>query len=154
MTDIVDRETRSRIMSAIRAKDTGPERALRHALHARGLRYGLHGKGLRGRPDLVFRRFGAVVFVHGCFWHRHADCRHASTPATRPEYWQAKFDANVKRDRAVRAELAAAGWRVATVWACALGTPAGVAASADLVEAWLRSDAPLLEFGADGLPAA
>lgn len=141
-------------MSAVRGKDTGPERALRRALHARGLRYRLHGKGLRGRPDLVFRRFGAVVFVHGCFWHRHADCRYAATPATRPEYWRAKFDANVERDRRARTELAAAGWRVATVWACALRTSAGVGVSADLVAAWLRSDAPLLEFGEDGLPAA
>ena len=120
MADIVDRATRSRMMAGIRGKNTRPEIALRLALHARGLRYRLHDRKLPGTPDLVFRRFGAVCFVHGCFWHRHAGCHYATIPATRTEFWLAKFDANVKRDRQNRHELLHDGWRVAVIWECAL----------------------------------
>ena len=100
MADIVDRQTRSRMMSGIRGKNTKPEMILRRALHARGFRYRLHGKGVPGRPDLILAKHRAVIFVHGCFWHRHEGCRYATTPATRPEYWAEKFAANVRRDRA------------------------------------------------------
>ena len=120
MIDIVDPAVRSRIMAQIGGKDTKPELVLRRALHARGLRFRLHDRKLPGTPDLVFRRFGAACFVHGCFWHRHEGCRYATDPATRRDYWQAKFRANVERDRRVRKELFEAGWRVAVVWECAL----------------------------------
>ena len=96
MADIVDRETRSRMMAGIRSRDTRPELLLRRAIHAHGLRYRLHDRRLPGTPDLVFRRFRAVCFVHGCFWHRHAGCPYATTPSTREEFWQAKFDANTE----------------------------------------------------------
>ncbi len=119
MADIVDKATRSRMMSNIRAKNTKPEIVLRRALHAKGIRFRLHAK-LPGTPDLAFRRFGAVCFVHGCFWHRHSLCPQTTTPATRPDFWQAKFDANVERDRLCRRRLLEAGWRVAIVWECAL----------------------------------
>ena len=92
MADIVDRATRSRMMAGIGSRNTRPELALRRAIHARGLRYRLHDRRLPGTPDLVFRRFGAVCLVHGCFWHRHADCPYATTPSTRREFWRAKFD--------------------------------------------------------------
>ena len=120
MTDIVDRAVRSRMMAGIGGRDTKPELILRRALHARGLRYRLHDRKLPGTPDLVFRRFGAVCFVHGCFWHRHEGCPYTTDPATRPEFWQAKFRANVERDRRCREDLLEAGWRVAIVWECAL----------------------------------
>ena len=98
MTDIVDSQTRSRMMSGIRGKNTKPELALRRSLHALGFRYRLHAKGIPGKPDIVMPKYRAVIFVHGCFWHRHAGCRYATVPATRPEFWATKFDANVVRD--------------------------------------------------------
>ena len=99
MADIVDPETRSRMMSGIKGKNTRPELALRRALHARGFRYRLHDKRLPGKPDLILPRFRAAIFVHGCFWHRHEGCKYATTPATRPEFWQAKFRENAERDQ-------------------------------------------------------
>ena len=107
-------------MAQIRSKDTKPELALRHALHARGFRYRLHDRKLPGRPDLVFRRFGAVCFVHGCFWHRHDGCASSTMPSTRVDYWRDKFENNVNRDQTSRVALLDAGWRVAVVWECAL----------------------------------
>ena len=120
MPDVVDRATRSRMMAAVGTRDTVPEVVLRRTLHALGLRYRLHDSTLPGTPDLVFRRFGAVCFVHGCFWHRHSGCPHATTPATREEFWRAKFQANVERDRRNKHDLLESGWRVAIVWQCAL----------------------------------
>lgn len=137
MPDIVDRATRSRMMARIGSRNTRPELLLRRALHALGLRYRLHNRKLPGTPDLVFWRFGAVCFVHGCFWHRHADCPYAYTPATRTEFWQAKFDANIERDHQNRLDLLEAGWRIATVWECAL-RKGGESETARKLEQWLR----------------
>src|SRR6056297_2569954 len=147
VTDIVDRQTRSRMMAGIKGKNTKPELALRRALHARGYRYRLHSKNVRGRPDLVLPKHRAVIFVHGCFWHRHEGCRYANTPATRAEFWQAKFDANIARDSAVRGALLAAGWRVATIWECALRKPEQITLTTDRLSAWLRTEANALELG-------
>lgn len=147
MTDIVDKQTRSRMMAGIRGKDTKPELALRRALHGRGFRFRLHAKNIHGRPDLVFPKYSAVVFVHGCFWHRHEGCRYTTTPSTRPEFWLAKFEANVERDSAARARLLDDGWRVATIWECALRKPEQVAASAELLSVWLLSDEGQIEIG-------
>jgi len=117
MMDIVDRTTRSRMMSGIRGRDTKPEKQVRSFLHRAGLRFRLHA-ALPGKPDLAFPKHGAVVFVHGCFWHRHANCRHATTPSTNIKFWQTKFDANVARDKRVTRQLRKGGWRVFVVWAC------------------------------------
>ena len=117
MADVVDRATRSRMMSAIRGRDTRPELEVRRLLHREGLRFRLHA-ALPGKPDLVFPKYEAVVFVHGCFWHRHPNCRYATTPASNQEFWQGKFNANVARDKRVVARLRREGWRVFTVWAC------------------------------------
>ena len=117
MADVVDRATRSRMMSAICGRDTRPELEVRRLLHREGLRFRLHA-ALPGKPDLVFPKYEAVVFVHGCFWHRHPNCRYATTPASNQEFWQAKFNANVERDKRVVARLRREGWRVFTVWAC------------------------------------
>lgn len=119
MTDVVDRATRSRMMSGIKGKDTKPELIVRRYLHRAGLRYRLHAK-LPGKPDLVFPKYRVVVFVHGCFWHRHEGCQHATTPANNAAFWQSKFQGNVRRDRRVQAELSELGWRVLIVWSCEL----------------------------------
>ena len=147
MTDIVDQQTRSRMMAGIRGKDTGPEMALRRAMHVRGFRYRLHAKDLPGRPDLVLPKYGAVVFVHGCFWHRHPGCRYTSIPSTRPEFWQTKFETNVVRDNAARGALLIAGWRVATVWECATKKPQQVEVAVHLLAAWLRNGSTEIEIG-------
>lgn len=137
MIDVVDRATRSRMMARIGGKNTKPELVLRRAMHARGLRYRLHNRKLPGTPDLTLRRFGAVCFVHGCFWHRHQDCPYATEPATRPEFWQSKFRENIARDGRTRRRLLQAGWRVAVIWECALRS-GGADITARLLEEWLR----------------
>jgi len=106
-------------MAGIRGKDTKPELVLRKALHARGYRYRLGGAKLPGRPDLVFPKHRAVVLVHGCFWHGHG-CRYFKWPRTRTEWWRAKIEGNRERDKRNRQALLDAGWRVATVWECAM----------------------------------
>lgn len=147
MTDIVSKQTRSRMMAGIKGKNTKPELALRRELHKRGFRYRLHAMKIPGRPDLVLPKHGAVVFVHGCFWHRHAGCRYTTTPATRPEFWQSKFEANVARDAAVQDALVQTGWRVATIWECALRKADCVAVAADLVSTWLQTGEWKIELG-------
>lgn len=147
MTDIVDKHTRSRMMAGIRGKNTKPEMLLRRALHARGFRYRLHVKSIIGQPDLVLPKHRAIIFVHGCFWHRHEGCRFASMPNTRPEFWAAKFAANVLRDQTVVAELSRAGWRIAKVWECALRKPANVIAAIDQLELWLAEGGQVIELG-------
>ncbi len=137
MTDIVDAATRSRIMRAVPRSSTKPEIVLRKRLHALGLRYVLGGRGLPGSPDLVLPRWTAAVFVHGCFWHRHPKCRYTTMPSTRSEFWQAKFAANVARDSAVRGALLDEGWRVATIWECALRKPEQVCVATDRLSEWL-----------------
>ncbi len=122
MTDVVDRATRSRMMRGIKGAHTAPERTVRSHLHRAGLRFTLHDPGLPGRPDLVLPRWEAVVFVHGCFWHRHANCRYATSPSSNRGFWKAKFEANVARDARKSRELRARGWRVFTVWECQVNT--------------------------------
>lgn len=107
-------------MSRIKGRDTGPEMRLRSLLHRAGFRFRLHPKELSGKPDIVLPKYHAVIFVHGCFWHRHDGCRNATTPSTRTDFWQAKFDGNVERDKRNRAALETAGWTVITVWECEL----------------------------------
>ena len=97
MTDIVDKATRSRMMSGIRGKDTRPEVLVRKALHALGFRYRLHNKSLPGKPDLSFPKYKAVIFIHGCFWHGHS-CRYFKVPKTRTDFWQDKINSNRLRD--------------------------------------------------------
>lgn len=119
MIDVVDRATRSRMMSGIRGKDTKPELIVRSFLHRAGLRFRLHAK-LPGKPDLVLPKHRATVFVHGCFWHRHESCPCATTPANNAAFWQEKFAANVRRDAKVKQQLEELGWRVLVIWSCEL----------------------------------
>lgn len=147
MADIVNSQTRSRMMAGIRGKDTKPELVLRRALHALGFRYRLHVKGVPGKPDIVMPKYDAVIFVHGCFWHRHRGCRYTTTPSTRQDFWTAKFDSNVARDIVVRSALSQAGWRVATVWECALRTESGVTVTKNTLAAWLKDGGSEIEVG-------
>jgi DNA mismatch endonuclease (patch repair protein) len=105
-------------MSRIKGKDTSPELSVRSVLHSMGYRFRLHVKTLPGRPDVVLPKWRTVIFVHGCFWHRHEGCKFAYTPKSRLDFWLKKFDENVKRDAMQRAKLKAAGWKVRVVWEC------------------------------------
>jgi DNA mismatch endonuclease (patch repair protein) len=118
--DHLDPERRSANMSRVRGKNTEPELKVRRLLHHLGLRFRLHRKDLPGRPDLVLPKHRLAIFVHGCFWHRHVGCRRATTPATRVDFWNAKFAATVERDARQLEELAGQGWRVLVVWECEL----------------------------------
>lgn len=119
MMDIISPERRSALMSRIKGRDTGIELLIRRGLHALGFRFRLGGSGLPGRPDIVLPKYRTVVFVHGCFWHRH-DCHLFRLPKTRSEFWKAKIDANAARDSRKEAQLRELGWNVSTVWECEL----------------------------------
>ena len=118
MTDIVDSKRRSELMAGVRGRDTAPELAVRRITHRMGLRFRLHRKDLPGRPDLVLPKHRLVVFVHGCFWHRHEGCRYAYIPKSRIAFWTKKFASNVARDTRQEAALMAFGWRVLVIWEC------------------------------------
>jgi DNA mismatch endonuclease (patch repair protein) len=105
-------------MRAVHSENTKPELAVRRLLHRLGHRFRLHRRDLPGKPDVVLPRHRLAIFVHGCFWHRHPGCAKATTPKSRMDFWNAKFDANVARDGRVGQELAAKGWRVMIVWGC------------------------------------
>lgn len=137
MTDFLTPLERSERMSRIRGKDTKPELRLRRLLHAQGLRYRLHAPELAGRPDLVFPRYRAVVFVHGCFWHCHFACRIANQPKSNSAFWEDKFKRNQSRDARNITELEQAGWRVLVVWECELSSRAAAEQAAERVIAWL-----------------
>jgi DNA mismatch endonuclease (patch repair protein) len=118
MVDTISAERRSWNMSRIGSRNTKPE--LRSMLHRQGFRFRLHARKLQGHPDIVLPKYRSVIFVHGCFWHRHPGCRNATTPSTRPEFWAEKFERNVERDAHNCAALEAAGWNVFVVWECDL----------------------------------
>ena len=147
MPDVVDRATRSRMMSGIRSTNTKPEIILRKALHRMGFRYTLHAKNVPGKPDMAFPSRKAAVFVNGCFWHGH-DCRFFKQPQTRPEFWSAKIERNRVRDEVVREQLTSAGWRQLTVWECAIRGAGSDAPSkvATKIAEWLRSKSAVAEI--------
>jgi DNA mismatch endonuclease (patch repair protein) len=120
MADIHEPETRSYNMSQIQAKDTKPEMIVRKFLHANGFRYRLHVKDLPGKPDLVLPKYNSVIFVHGCFWHAHEDCKYFTIPETRTEWWKEKLFGNKERDEKRIRELEEMGWNVILVWGCEL----------------------------------
>ncbi|AJY12299.1 DNA mismatch endonuclease Vsr [Burkholderia dolosa] len=152
MTDVVDKETRSRMMSGIRGKDTAPELFVRRALHAKGFRYLLHSPNLPGRPDMVFPKYRAVIFVHGCFWHMH-DCKYFKLPGSRTEFWRQKLSKNRQRDEGALETVQALGWRVLVIWECATRESRINQSNNALVEnvaQWITSEAPSSEIGIDG----
>jgi DNA mismatch endonuclease (patch repair protein) len=132
------------MMAGISGKDTRPELVVRRSLHAAGFRYRLNVPDLPGRPDLVLPRRRAIVFIHGCFWHRHRDCKFATNPATRPEFWAAKFQRNTERDATVHRHLLDQGWRVAVIWECA--TRQDLSRVIPELKRWLLTDERELEL--------
>ena len=111
-------EKRSRNMSAIKSKNTKPEIKVRKVLHSMGYRFRLHSKDLPGSPDIVLPKYKTVIFVHGCFWHRHKNCKYASTPKTRQEFWNKKFTENIKRDSEIQDKIKNLDWRSVVIWEC------------------------------------
>lgn len=147
MADIVAPEVRSRMMSGIRGTDTKPELVLRRGLHGLGFRFRLHDRSLPGTPDMVFPRYGAVLFAHGCFWHGH-DCPLFRLPSTRTEFWSAKISRNRVVDATSEEALSRLGWRVGIVWECSL-KGRGRRSLEEVIggcATWLRSDASRLEI--------
>lgn len=120
MTDVLTAEQRTRNMKGIRSADTAPERTVRSGLFRLGFRFRKNDPRLPGRPDVVLPRYRTVIFVNGCFWHRHPGCRYAALPETRRDYWLTKLSRNVERDAKVREALVSMGWRVIIVWECEL----------------------------------
>ena len=128
MADTLNRAERSSRMASIRGRDTGPEMVVRKLVHGMGFRYRLHSPSLPGKPDLVFASRKRVIFVHGCFWHRHAarSCRLARLPKSRLEFWEPKLEGNRDRDRRIKLELRKLGWKELTIWECQLRNLASV----------------------------
>jgi len=133
VTDRLSPERRSWLMSRVPSKNTSAEIRVRSAAHRRKLRFRIHRKDLPGTPDLVFAKWGIAIFVHGCFWHRHPDCKKASTPKSREEFWQEKFNRNVQRDRENEKALQAKGWRTEIVWECETKSPEILGARLDRI---------------------
>lgn len=120
VSDVHSREVRSYNMSRIRSKNTKPELAIRKLLHSRGFRFRLHRKDLPGKPDIVLSKYNAVIFVHGCFWHGHTDCKYFVVPKTRTEWWLSKINRNKKLDATNTAKLQEMGWKVIQIYECEL----------------------------------
>ncbi len=116
--DSISPEKRSLNMGKICAKNTKPEIIVRSLLHSLGYRFRIHSEKLPGHPDIVLPKYKTIIFVHGCFWHRHKKCKYAYTPKTRTEFWNKKFSGNIRRDREVQCELKQLGWRVLIIWEC------------------------------------
>jgi len=120
MLDVVDSAKRSQMMSGIKGKNTRPELFVRRYLHSAGFRFRLHRKDLLGCPDLTLSKYRLVIFVHGCFWHRHESCFYTTSPSSRKEFWGEKFKGNVERDEKHVKALLEAGWRVLVIWECGI----------------------------------
>lgn len=150
MTDVVDSKTRSRMMAGIKGKNTRPEIIVRSALHRRGFRFKLHDKTLPGKPDLVLPKYKAVINIHGCFWHGH-DCKFFKVPSTRTDFWLTKINGNRSRDGFQREALLEQGWRVLTIWECALRSkkPDNLRSIIDQISTWLVSQSSTLEIDVD-----
>jgi len=128
MADVFTRKQRSRVMAAVKAENTSPERKVRSIVHRLGYRFSLHRKDLPGKPDIVLPRHRGVIFVHGCFWHQHPRCEAAARPATNTRYWTAKLDRNIARDKRNLRTLRRMGWKPLVIWECQLKKPAALEA--------------------------
>lgn len=120
MADVHDKATRSYNMSRIKGKDTKPEMLVRKFLHANGYRYRLHVKDMPGKPDIVLPKYKTVIFIHGCFWHGHKDCKYFTIPKTKSDWWDAKITGNIENDIKAEKALKKDGWRIITIWTCDL----------------------------------
>lgn len=134
------------MMSGIRCKNTRPEMLIRSRLHKNGFRYRLHDRKLPGKPDIILKKYRAVIFIHGCFWHKH-ECHLFKWPQTRPEFWRNKINRNFSNDQKAVAALRNSGWRVCIVWECTLkGKKSDLDAVIAKITAWLASVEPALEL--------
>ncbi|MDE5657495.1 MAG: very short patch repair endonuclease [Muribaculaceae bacterium] len=120
MADVLSKEQRRRCMSHIRSKDTKPEVLVRRFLFASGFRFRLHRKDLPGKPDIVLPKYKTAIFINGCFWHGHQNCKYATIPETNREFWLTKISRNVERDKATYSELRRQGWSIIEIWQCQL----------------------------------
>ena len=146
MTDVVDVKTRSRMMSGIKGKNTKPELLIRRGLHQQGFRFRLHDSKLAGKPDLVLKKFNAVIFVHGCFWHRH-DCHLFKWPKSRTDFWRKKINKNYDNDQKVIKTLSSLGWRICIVWECSIkGANKNTREVLARITNWLDSKEKFLEI--------
>lgn len=148
MADVVDKVTRSRMMSGIRGKNTRPEMLIRKNLHALGFRYRLHDKRLPGKPDIVLPRYRAVILIHGCFWHGH-DCHLYRQPSSNVTFWKKKIAANRQNDQLASEAITKSGWRLMVIWECALKgkTRLPLEVVVRQTSEWIRSDASAYEIG-------
>lgn len=148
MSDIVTPQKRSAMMSGIRSRDTKPELLVRKGLHKRGFRYKLHDKSLPGKPDIVLPKYHCVIFIHGCFWHKH-QCHLFKWPSSRTEFWRSKIENNKQYDLAVVNQLLLQGWRILIVWECATkGTMKWpVDKLLDEISCWVTQGSPSREIG-------
>lgn len=139
MIDVVDKETRSRMMAGIRSTNTKPEIFTRKTLHRLGYRFRLGSKIGKIKPDIVLRCHNVAVFVHGCFWHQHEGCKHAYSDRKRSDFWKKKFSDNRTRDERVAKELLSEGWRVAVIWECATRKPKVFEKEIGKIDRWIKS---------------
>lgn len=151
MADIVPPSVRSRMMSGIKGKNSQPELLVRRMLFAAGYRFRLHRRDLPGTPDIVMPGRKIAIFVHGCFWHAHNGCKYATLPATRPDFWAAKLQANVVRDQKAVEKLTTIGWRVLFVWECATRDRETVERLENKVVDWINGNS---QFGEISRPLA
>lgn len=135
------------MMSGIKGKNSQPEMLVRRMLFAAGFRFRLHRRDLPGTPDIVMPSRKIAIFVHGCFWHAHKECKYFKIPATRPDFWVEKLQANVDRDQRAFDALTAMGWRVLCVWECATRDRETVKTLSDRITAWINQDTPCGEIG-------
>jgi DNA mismatch endonuclease, patch repair protein len=147
LVDIVDKAIRSRMMAAIKGKNTKPELVVRRALHAAGFRFRLHVRKLPGKPDIVLKKYNAAIFVHGCFWHGHT-CEQFRWPKSRQEFWRSKITGNQIRDAEVTKMVLAEGWRILLIWECALRGKdlPGATRVANRCGKWLQSNSVYAEI--------
>ncbi|HCA5183915.1 TPA: DNA mismatch endonuclease Vsr [Acinetobacter baumannii] len=147
MVDIVDSATRSRMMSNIKGRNTKPELLIRSLLHAQGFRFRIHRKDLPGKPDIVLPKYKAIIFIHGCFWHGHQNCRLFKLPASRTEFWEAKISKNQENDLKAKDLLLNSGWRICTIWECAVRrSKKDPVALMDILTKWLSGSEQLFEI--------
>lgn len=154
MADVVSPAKRSQMMSGIKGKNSVPELLVRKALFGMGHRYRLHRSDLPGTPDIAMPGRKIAIFVHGCFWHAHRGCKYAKTPGTRTEFWTAKLQGNVDRDRRAADKLTEMGWRVLIVWECSTRGPEAAAGLPDALRSWINTGAAIGEISAQSLAAA
>lgn len=147
MVDIVDSNTRSRMMAGIKGRNTKPELIIRSLLHRRGFRFRIHVKDMPGKPDIVLPKYKAVIFIHGCFWHGHQGCHLFKLPATRTEFWQDKILRNQSNDQRAEEILRATGWRVCIVWECSIrGAKKDPEQVVTTITDWLADTKPFIEI--------